>query len=163
MFWANLTAVLNSSKLSVPDLSASDMSMYFRKSCSCEEFVRMSLAKVFTCHRLDVDVELFAEVAARQPQLLRGDLEVVVQVHLCRVALVTRVTCHVSRVTCPTLVNTWCRSLSEMASFSRTTRTLQPAPRRSPIMYWQHCIVLELKCVHFTTLNRMQMSVNFTT
>ena len=55
----------------------------------------MSLAKVFTCHRLDVYVELFAEVAARQPQLLRGDLEVVVQVHLCRVALVTRVTCHV--------------------------------------------------------------------
>ena len=55
----------------------------------------MSLEKVFTCHRLDVDVELFAEVAARQPQLLRGDLEVVVQVHLCGVALVTRVTCHV--------------------------------------------------------------------
>ena len=58
MFWANLTAVLNSSKLSVPDLSASDMSMYFRKSCSCEEYARMSLEKVFTFHRLDVDVEL---------------------------------------------------------------------------------------------------------
>ena len=103
IFWANLTAVLNSSKLSVPDLSASDMSMYFRKSCSCEEYARMSLEKVFTCHRLDVYVELFAEVAARQPQLLRGDLEVVVQVHLCRVALVTRVTCPVSRAPCPHL------------------------------------------------------------
>ena len=42
----------------------------------------MSLAKVFACHRLDVDAKLFAEVAARQPQLLRGDLLVVVQVHL---------------------------------------------------------------------------------
>ena len=63
----------------------------------------MSLEKVFTSHRLDVYVELFAEVATCQPQLLRGDLLVVVQVHLCGVALVTRVTCPVSRVPCPHL------------------------------------------------------------
>ena len=165
IFWANLTAVLNSSKLSVPDLSASDMSMYFRKSCSCEEYVTYNVScqsKVFASHRLHVYVELFAEVAARQPQLLRGDLEVVVQVHLCRVALVTRVTCQVPRVTCPTLVNTWCRSLSEMASFSRTTRTLQPAPRRSPIMYYIKSYLLLNVDRRFTTLKRMQMSVNFT-
>ena len=37
-----------------------------------------------------------------------------------------------------TFLNTWCRSLSDITSFSRTLRRLHPAPRKSPIMYYKY-------------------------